>query len=294
MRVGGQDADGAGGAVWHPRIAANESLRTRNATGAEVAPEARFRRRGSRRAQTRGGYPASSGDRRPRRIPLGIRSNETGGGAGSVLRCEETGDGSAVFMAHPLTRMLRLSETAQDTPRPVALRTGWIELTRVRGLRTGTGDRLVANEARRTSNVTPRPRPGSSHGEPRAQRRNWVSGEGGTHRHPSTTPHPPGGLSCPLDGCTLSLRNPIRSPRDGRRGERGGRNESFAVPRSQPSYTGEFDPPTFATSQAVGCLVACRSVASSASADEPETLPNRLASCCSGARSPHRRRSLRS
>ena len=181
-RVGGQDADGAGGAVWHPRIEVNVVRCTGNATGAEGAPEARFRRRGNKRAKMRDGYPASSEDRRPRRGPRGIQGNETGGGMDSEIRGNETGDGSAVFPANPLTRILRLSATQQDTPRPVGWRSWWIELTRVRGPRPGNCERLVATTSFAESNA--------------ARRTNWESGffgKGGNHSRHGTIPRVGGG-----------------------------------------------------------------------------------------------------
>ena len=134
--------------------------------------------------------PREIGGRRTPPVRLVIKSNETGGGAGSVLQSGETRDGessaikgeetrggSATFLAHPLTRMLRLSETAQDTPRPVVLRTWWIELTRVRGPRTGNLERLGAIASFAASNA---PR--------RTNRESSFSGKGRNHRGRRTIP----------------------------------------------------------------------------------------------------------
>ena len=148
----GPDADGACGAVC-----IRESRRTiggeRGATGAEVAPEARFRKRGIKRAGTGGGYPARSEGRRPRRVPLVIKSDETGTGEGSAIKSEETRAGSAVFPAYPLPRLLRLEAPRNKTPHgPWCCERGESNLTEYEGRDRGTAtdSRRSRRAARRT------------------------------------------------------------------------------------------------------------------------------------------------
>ena len=177
-----------------------------------------------------------------------------------------------------------LSATQQDTPRPVGLRTWWIELTRVRGRRTGNRERLAATEARRESN-------GARRSSPISRRKGATGGgagqsPGGGSRVGVTAPRPLGYAPHLLESSRDPARRapskrslsdsarPSRMPspaiteprsrsfagvlqraeidehrgarrtqRHGRRAARFGRREPFAVPRSPPSYTGEFDPP---------------------------------------------------
>ena len=97
---------------------------------------------------------------------LGLSSGQRDGGRGG-LRDQERRDARRSELCNPERQDARrfgsvsgtsadadvaLSATRRDTPRPVALRSWWIEPDGVRGPRTGNRERLVANEARRASN----------------------------------------------------------------------------------------------------------------------------------------------
>ena len=131
------DADGACGAVWHPRIAANEF----GGTGRGERGTRRVRKSRRRRASAE---EAAGEQGRERRVPRVIRRPKTP--AGPAGHQEQRDGGRRGFRDQERRDARRfgsvagtsadadvaLSDTQRDTPRPVVLRTWWIEPDGVR------------------------------------------------------------------------------------------------------------------------------------------------------------------
>ena len=232
------DADGAGGAVWHPRIEANEARRTGNATGAEVALEARSRRR-----RQQGGTDAG-------RVPRVIRRQGTPAGSARHQRQRDGGRrGLRDQERRDARRFSCVSGTSADadvaTERHATRHSTACDAANVVD-RTRRSSGAANGELRPTRGERGAPRAGRGVEDDApadsAEVSEWANGRGSVT--PTHDPPPASrGLSFAPHGCALSPRNPPRSPRPVRRTARFVRRASVAVPRSRTPYTGEFDSP---------------------------------------------------